>query len=53
MQVGYIVMIDRVTGQTMDPIRMKAPEVVGAFHGIVNTKNVGDIHKYNDLSLKL
>jgi hypothetical protein len=41
-------MIDLLTGRTMSPLRMKAPEVVGAFHGVVSSKILGSIHKYND-----
>lgn len=43
--LGYIVMKDKVTGEVTDPLRMKGPGTIGAFHGIVTRKLVNSAHR--------
>jgi len=43
--LGYIVMRDKATGKVTDPLRMKGPGIIGAFHGIVTSKLVKSAHR--------
>lgn len=43
--VGYIVMKDKLTGKVSDSLRMNAPGIIGAFHGVVTRKLVNSAHR--------
>lgn len=50
LQVGYIVMIDPITGARTNLLRMRDARVVGVYHPLIDEKLVRILHGY-DLSL--